>query len=100
MAFTAPDPRGWSDTRDLRPGIFLNYDFVSFVEFKPTITGLTRITFPTAVQDAFPTPATPPNARRPAWVWWLLGLWLVYSLALMGWHVLSDPMLYGICRTP
>ena len=42
------------------------------------------------------TPAAKPI--RPRWVWWLLALWLVYSLGLLAWHVLQNPGLYDICR--
>jgi len=46
-----------------------------------------------------PSPLSAPSAR-PRWVWWVLLLWLTYSLALLAWHVFNDPLLYGICRTP
>ena len=46
------------------------------------------------------TPQVVTEPARPRWVWWMLLLWLVYSLALLAWHVLSDPVLFGICRTP
>ncbi len=39
--------------------------------------------------------------RRPSrWIWGLLCLWLVYSLGVMGWFFLNDPVLMAsICRT-
>ena len=48
------------------------------------------------------TPMTPPVlAQRPSrWIWCLLLLWLVYSLGMMGWYFLNDPLLMAsICRT-
>lgn len=48
------------------------------------------------------TPMTPSVlAQRPSrWIWCLLLLWLVYSLGMMGWYFLNDPLLMAsICRT-
>jgi len=45
---------------------------------------------------------TPPvfvAASRQRWSWALLALWLAYSVAVLAWHVLSDPVLFGVCRT-
>ena len=38
--------------------------------------------------------------RTSRWIWGLLGLWLAYSLGVMGWYFLNDPVLMAsICRT-
>lgn len=42
--------------------------------------------------------ATTPRPAR--WVWGLIWLWLAYSLGVMGWYFLNDPVLMAsICRT-
>lgn len=40
------------------------------------------------------------DPSRMRWVWFCLALWLVYSLGVLGWHVLNDPeLMASICRT-
>jgi hypothetical protein len=49
---------------------------------------------------ALPLSPADPAPRSMRWVWGLLLLWLVYSLGVMAWHVLNDPVLMAsICRT-
>lgn len=53
----------------------------------------------TARKGSLLTPPVFVAASRQRWIWALLALWLAYSVAVLAWHVLSDPVLFAVCRT-